>query len=337
MRSYLITGNKGFIAANYLESFINRNDHFVGLDYMSNASNPSNSMFEGTHNNYKFIKGNINNTELLNYIFDEYQINTVINFAAESFVDYSIDNPTYFAENNAIGTNKLVDVAAKQWKNKTNKLFIQISTDEVYLQRGLESTYESKETDLTAPRNPYAASKLSSENIVQSYIHTYNFPAIITRSCNNFGPKQCKEKFIPTIIDCLINDRPIPIYGDGLNVRDWIYVKDNCDAINYIIRYGKIGEIYNIGADNLIDNITIVNTIIDIYKLLTGNDKSNLISFVKDRPGHDRKYCISSDKLKDLGWQSPQKDTFYGYLKDTVEWYIKKGKQYTYGVNYAKC
>lgn len=332
MRNYLITGNQGFIGSNYIETIIgDKNNYIVGLDYLSNAANKKNCPYE-SYNNYKFIYGNINDVGLVRYILEEFKIDTVINFAAESHVDNSIDNPVYFTENNVTGTHLLVNTVHQYWKNcKTNNnLFIQISTDEVYGQRNLSSDYESIETDQIITRSPYSASKAASENIVQSYIYTYNFPAIITRSCNNFGPKQFIEKLIPKTIDCLICDRNIPIYGDGLNVRDWIYVKDNCNAINHIIKYGKLGEIYNIGANNLINNITLVNFIISTYENITGINKAYLKKFVSDRLGHDRKYNISTNKLKQLQpkWQMPDNNLFMQNLKTTVQWYIDNIKEY---------
>ena len=261
--------------------------------------------------NYVFIKGDITNEEIVKYIFEEYEITQVINFAAESHVDRSILGSEVFFRTNVLGTSILLENA----KNFKIEKFIQISTDEVYGSLGAEGLFE--EITPLHPNSPYAASKASADMIAQAFHHTYNVPVIITRCSNNYGPFQFPEKLIPLMIINAMNNRKLPIYGDGLNIRDWIYVLDHNKAVELVLEKGSPGEVYNIGASTEMKNIEIVKLI------LKHLDKSeNLIEFVKDRPGHDRRYAINTKKIKnELGWEPSFE--FSKALKETINWYTK--------------
>jgi dTDP-glucose 4,6-dehydratase len=280
---------------------------------------------------YTFIKGNICNRELVEFIFNEYDIRGVIHFAAESHVDNSIKNPSVFIETNVNGTFTLLDVAYKYWLNKPFEYkesyrgcrFHHISTDEVY--GTLNETDLFTEETPYAPNSPYSASKASSDMIVRSYTETYGLNIVITNCSNNYGPKQHNEKLIPTIIRKALAKEPIPIYGDGKNIRDWLYVLDHCKGIDLVYHTGKSGEVYNIGGRNERTNLQIVDTICSILDKKVPSKKSykELITFVEDRAGHDRRYAIDANKLEnELGWLADE-DFESGILK-TVEWYLSK-------------
>ncbi len=323
MFTILVTGGAGFIGSNFIE-FILQNvpDVFIiNLDNLTYAGNLKNLDFTDEYKNYKFFKGNINNEELVIYILEKYSPNTIINFAAESHVDRSIENPDTFIKTNINGTANLLNCAKNIW-DKTgygDKLFLQISTDEVYGTLTLENLeLKFKETSLINPHSPYAASKASADLLVQSYFDTYKFPTLITRCSNNFGPKQFPEKLIPVVITRAFNNLSIPVYGDGLNVRDWIYVEEHCRAIYNVCMSGKRGEVFNIGANNEISNIELVKNILDIM-----DKPHSLIEFVKDRPGHDRRYSVDTTKIeKELGFIA--KNDFLEKLERTVKWYLNK-------------
>lgn len=319
MDTILITGSCGFIASNYIETIIDCNK-VIGLDCLTYAASLDNCKKYETHKNYTFVKGSINNQELVDFLFKKYSINKVIHFAAESHVDHSINSSKIFFETNVVGTQTLLDVAKNHWEknNYKNNLFINISTDEVYGSLPLSSTYEWTEDELLKPNSPYAASKVGQEMVGMSYYKTFGVPVITTRSSNNFGPHQDGTKLIPKVIDCLRNKNKIPIYSKGENVRDWLYVFDNCDAINVIVSKGKVGQVYNIGGNCLMDNITLVKTIIRAYQSVTSYNGTNLITFVEDRKAHDQKYCISTEKLQKLGWKPPSKNAFYEKLMKTL-------------------
>jgi dTDP-glucose 4,6-dehydratase len=316
MKSILITGGAGFIGSNFINYLLNKINAYqiINLDKLTYAGNIQNLSGIEDYPNYIFIKGDIVNEELVRNIFERYEINYVINFAAESHVDRSILSSEIFYRTNVIGTNVLLESTKKYGVEK----FIQISTDEVYGSLGHEGKFS--ETNQLRPNSPYAASKAAADLMVLAYHHTFKVPVIITRCSNNYGPYQFPEKLIPLMIINSINNKKLPVYGDGLNVRDWVYVLDHCKAIELVLENGNIGEIYNIGANCEKKNIDIVKLI------LKELDKpEELIEFVKDRPGHDRRYAINSAKIKmDLGWEPHY--SFEEAIYDTVKWYINNEK-----------
>jgi len=326
----LITGGAGFIGSNFIHYMIKKYPEYeiINLDKLTYAGNLEN--LEGINDkpNYHFVKGDIANRELIEHIFEEYNPDYVVNFAAESHVDRSIEGPEVFVRTNVYGTHVLLDVAKEYWekKGKSDMRFIQISTDEVYGSLPLESKEKFTEESPLKPNSPYSATKAGADLICRSYFITYNFPVIITRSSNNFGPRQYPEKLIPLTIKRALEGKPIPVYGDGQNVRDWLYVEDNCQAIDLVLHKGKIGEVYNIGGGNEWKNIELVNLICDIIAEIRGEDAEKykrLITFVKDRPGHDRRYALSIEKIKsELDWKP--ESNFLGALKFTVRWYMER-------------
>ena len=310
----LVTGGAGFIGSNFVEYLSKKyNYKLIILDKLTYAGNLDN--LKGL-NYYKFIKGDICDFDLVFEICENENIDIIINFAAETHVDNSIQNPNNFIQTNINGTFNLLEVA----KNLNIKL-LHISTDEVY---GSLKKEIADENYPYRPNSPYSASKASSDLLVRSYIKTYGIKAIVTNCSNNFGPKQHEEKLIPTIIKNALNKNPIPIYGNGKNIRDWIYVYDHCTALDIILHKSKWQEKYNIGADNLKTNIEIANKICDILNKIRpiDIDYKNLITFVKDRPGHDFRYAVNSRKLKKLGWK--MENNFEKELKETVIWYLKR-------------
>jgi dTDP-glucose 4,6-dehydratase len=337
-KTILITGGAGFIGSNFIPYFLEKYQNYkiINLDKLTYAGNLENLKEVEDNSRYKFIKGDICNKELVEFIFKEYNIKGVIHFAAESHVDNSIKNPNLFIETNVNGTYTLLDVAKKYWMEKPfiykkdyeDCRFHHISTDEVYGTLLENSNELFIEKTPYAPNSPYSASKASSDMIVRSYNHTYGLNTVITNSSNNYGPKQHNEKLIPTIIKNAINLKPIPIYGDGKNIRDWIYVLDHCKAIDIVFHKGKKGETYNIGGRNEKTNIYIANKICKILDELypiTKNVKSykDLISFVEDRAGHDRRYAINSNKIEnELGWKV--EENFESGILKTVKWYLRK-------------
>ena len=331
-KSILVTGGAGFIGSNFVPYFLEKyqNYHIVNLDLLTYAGNLENLKEVENNPRYIFIKGNICNRELVEYIFEKYDIQGVIHFAAESHVDNSITNPGIFIETNVNGTFTLLDVAKKYWmekpfsykKNYSNCRFHHISTDEVYGTLNEKDLF-TEETPY-APNSPYSASKASSDMIVRSYQETYGLNTVITNCSNNYGPKQHTEKLIPTIIRKALNSEPIPIYGDGKNIRDWLYILDHCKAIDLVYHNGKRGNIYNVGGRNERTNLQIVDTICTILDQKVPQSKSykELISFVEDRAGHDRRYAIDATKLENkLGWKA--NENFESGILKTVEWYLK--------------
>jgi dTDP-glucose 4,6-dehydratase len=310
----LITGGYGFIGSNYIRNILRNSENRVtNIDKMGTGSNPSNLNDLSPNSSYKFIKGNIRDTKLLTPIIKVADI--VVNFAAETHVDRSINDPEYFIENNILGTTSILETIRKH--NEDAKL-IQVSTDEVY---GSRETGSATEDTKISTSNPYSASKASADLLCEAYHRTYGLKTIITRSTNNFGPYQYQEKLIPKTIINALEDRNIPVYGSGNQVRDWIYVKDNCRAIEIIMEKGVPGEIYNISSFNEIENISIVEKILE----LVGKPKS-LIEYTKDRPGHDFRYSLDSNKIRKLGW-TPE-TSFENALKKTVNWYIENQEQW---------
>jgi dTDP-glucose 4,6-dehydratase len=334
MKSIIVTGGAGFIGSNFLPYFIEKYpDYFViNLDLLTYAGNLDNLKEISTHQRYKFIKADICNRELVEYIFTTYNVQGVIHFAAESHVDNSITGPEAFIKTNVSGTFTLLDVARKYWMNAPFEYkldyahcrFHHISTDEVYGTLGETGLFT--ENTPYAPNSPYSASKASSDMIVRSYHHTYGMNVVTTNCSNNYGPKQHNEKLIPTIIRKALTKQPIPIYGDGKNVRDWLYVLDHCKGIDLVYHRGISGETYNIGGRNEKNNLYIVDTIcsiLDKKKPLPNASYKNLITFVKDRAGHDRRYAIDATKIEtQLGWRAEEK--FETGILKTIDWYLPK-------------
>lgn len=332
MKKILVTGGSGFIGSNFI-NYLFSLDEFSGtiinadkLTYAGNPENLSAVSEEHLNKRYFFEKVDIVNQIELEKIFVEYHPDIVVHFAAESHVDRSILGPKEFIETNIIGTFNLLECARKVWIDFKGKLFHHISTDEVYGSLADEGLfYENTPYD---PRSPYSASKASSDHLVSSYYHTYGLPVTISNCSNNYGPLQFPEKLIPVMINNMLENKPLPIYGKGLNVRDWLYVEDHCRAIWKIINKGQRGETYNIGGENEIKNIDIVNTLCERMAYIKGKDKDyykRLITYVKDRPGHDWRYAINMDKIKsELDFKLS--DTFEEGITKTIEWYLDNPK-----------
>lgn len=304
----LVTGGAGFIGSNFIRYILGKYPEYniLNLDKLTYAGNPDNLKDIAENPRYNFVKGDICDNGLVAKAIKE-DIDVVLNFAAESHVDRSILSPDEFVLTNVLGVNSLLKVA----QEKGVKRFVQISTDEVY---GSIKEGSFKETDLLTPSSPYSASKAGGDLVAYSYWVTYKFPVIITRSSNNFGPYQYPEKVIPLFITNALEGKRLPLYGDGLNVRDWLFVLDNCEAIDLILHKGVDGEIYNIGADNELTNSELTKRILDIL-----GKPEDLIEYVEDRLGHDRRYSIDSSKIRKLGWK-PRHD-FEKALEETVRWY----------------
>jgi len=307
----LITGGAGFIGSNFVRYMLDKYSDYkiVNLDALTYCGNLENLTEIEDNPNYTFIKGDISNKELINEIMVD--IDYIVNFAAESHVDRSIEDPEIFIKSNILGTQVLLDAAKKYGIKK----FLQISTDEVY--GSLNKTGYFTEDTCLAPNSPYSASKAGADLMVRAYNETFNLPMNITRCSNNYGPYQFPEKLIPLMISNALEDEPLPVYGDGLNVRDWLHVYDHCTAIDLVLHKGKSGEIYNIGGNNEKKNIEIVKLILENL----GKSES-FIKYVKDRPGHDRRYAIDSTKIqKELGWKP--KYTFETGISETIKWYLE--------------
>lgn len=313
MKKILVTGGAGFIGSNFINYFLaNRNDFLiVNLDKLTYAGNLENLKEIENHKNYSFIKGDITNNELVDYIFKKFSFNYVINFAAESHVDRSILGSEVFFRSNVIGTNVLLEASRRYGIEK----FVQISTDEVYGSLGPTGLFT--ETTPLSPNSPYSSSKAAADMMALSFYHTFGLPVVITRCSNNYGPFQFPEKLIPLMIINSLNGKKLPVYGDGLNVRDWVYVIDHNRAVEIVLENGRAGEVYNIGASREMKNIDIVKLILS--KL---TKPESMIEYVKDRPGHDRRYAIDSSKIQnELGWK-PEFD-FESAINNTIEWYLK--------------
>jgi len=338
--SVLITGGAGFIGANFIHYMfkVHPDYEIINLDKLTYAGNLENLKEVSNKPNYHFVKGDIINRGSVEYVFETFKPDFVVNFAAESHVDRSIENPKIFLETNVIGTQVLLDVAKKHWlangKWKEGVKFIQISTDEVYGSLGPTGLF-TEETPLN-PHSPYSASKASADFIVRAYFDTFGMPINITRCSNNYGSYQFPEKLIPLMINNALHHKKLPVYGDGKQIRDWLYVEDHCRAIDLVMEKGKVGEGYNIGGRNERTNLQIVNricSILDKVYPISKNSTFNiqnsklksykeLISFVSDRPGHDRRYAIDPAKIhKELGWQPLV--NFDEGIRKTIEWYLK--------------
>ncbi len=333
MKTILVTGGAGFIGSNFVCHFLegNPDTRIINLDKLTYAGSLDNLIELQDDERHVFIQGDICDKDLLNTIFTDYKVEGVIHFAAESHVDNSIDNPDAFIKTNITGTYTLLEVAKKFWMSapfqyvsgKEDSRFHHISTDEVYGSLGAEGFFS--EATSYAPNSPYSASKAASDFLVRSYFHTYGLNVITTNCTNNYGPKQHDEKLIPTVIRKALAGEKIPIYGNGKNVRDWLFVKDHCKALENVYKQGKLGDTYIIGGNNELNNIHLATEICHILDGLAPAENSykNQIGFVNDRPGHDFRYAVSIDKINsELGWK-PSED-FSRCLQETVQWYLKK-------------
>ena len=328
----LITGGCGFIGSNFVRHVLQHypDCRIINLDKLTYAGNPANLADIEKNPRYRFVKGDIGDAVLVRRIFANEQIGTVIHFAAESHVDRSITGPAEFVQTNILGTFNLLEAAREAWLKDTtgvsfkNCRFLHVSTDEVYGSLGETGAFQ--ETTPYDPRSPYSASKASADHLVSVYFHTYGLPTLITNCSNNYGPYQFPEKLIPLIVNNALHGKSLPVYGDGKNVRDWLYVVDHCEAILNVLQKGKVGETYNIGGNSEKQNIEIVHTICDILDEKVGRlpdekNRRSLITYVKDRAGHDRRYAIDATKIRtELGWE-PKVNFKDGMLK-TVQWYL---------------
>jgi dTDP-glucose 4,6-dehydratase len=354
MKNYLVTGGAGFIGANFVKYLLKKHKdiQIIVLDDLTYAGNLGTIKDDLKDPRLVFVKGNIRDQKIVNDIFEKYPVNFVVNFAAESHVDRSIEDPQVFLETNILGTQNLLDVAKKQWSTgkddkgyptyKEGVKYLQVSTDEVYGSLGAEGYF--METTPLDPRSPYSASKTGADLIVKAYSETYKMPINITRCSNNYGPYHFPEKLIPLIINNILEGKQLPVYGDGSNVRDWLYVEDHCKAIDTVLLNGKIGEVYNVGGHNEKTNIDIVKlTIATIRRLLEENPEyrkalhhnvetshgaslqwinDDLITYVKDRLGHDQRYAIDPNKITtELGWYPETK--FEDGIVKTIRWYLE--------------
>ncbi len=324
-KAILVTGGAGFIGSHVVRKFVQKYPDYkiINLDKLTYAGNLENLKDVEDAPNYEFVKGDIYDAEFLDQLFGKYSIDGIIHLAAESHVDRSITDPNEFIKTNIIGTVNLLNVAKKFWENDfEGKLFYHVSTDEVYGSLG-DKGYFTEDTSYD-PRSPYSASKASSDHLVRAYYNTYNLPIVITNCSNNYGPNQFPEKLIPLFINNIRNKKELPVYGKGENIRDWLYVVDHANAIDLVYHKGKIGETYNIGGDNEWKNIDLIRKLCELMdqKLnRTPGESAELITFVKDRAGHDMRYAIDSSKIKnELGWK--QEVNFEEGLSRTIDWYM---------------
>lgn len=325
MKNILITGGAGFIGSHVVRLFVNRykDYHVVNLDKLTYAGNLNNLKDVEKAPNYTFIKGDIVDAPFIHQLFSEWKFDGVIHLAAESHVDRSITNPMDFIMTNIVGTVNLLNAALTHWKSDCeNKRFYHISTDEVYGSLGNDGKF-TEETSYD-PRSPYSASKASSDHLVRAYFHTFGLPVVVSNCSNNYGPFQFPEKLIPLFIHNIRNMKPLPVYGKGENIRDWLFVEDHAKAIDLIFHKGKTGETYNIGGNNEWKNIDLIRKLCDIMDTRLNRkpgDSAELITFVKDRAGHDLRYAIDASKIKaELGWEPTVK--FTEGFEETVDWYL---------------
>ena len=328
MKKCLVTGGCGFIGSNYIRTALDREEnlHVVNLDKLTYAGNIQN--LDGiSSNNLTIVKGDICDVDLVNFLFEKHHFDTVVHFAAESHVDRSIEGPAEFIQTNVVGTLNLLE-QSRIFINKTNNdnfRFLHVSTDEVYGSLGDSGSFTEKTP--YAPNSPYAASKAASDHLIRSYFKTFGFPTLTTNCSNNYGPHQFPEKLIPLMIQKALTGKPLPVYGDGLHVRDWLYVEDHCIALEQILENGQLGEVYNIGGNNEKTNLEVVLTICEILDKLMPNERydlksyKDLIEFVKDRPGHDKRYAIDASKIsKELNY-NPE-ESFESGLTKTIKWFL---------------
>lgn len=324
MKKILITGGAGFIGSHVIRLFVNKYPDYaiVNLDALTYAGNLENLGDIENAPNYSFVKGDITDETFINQLFADQSFDAVIHLAAESHVDRSILDPLSFVKTNVIGTAVLLNAAKKSWDNMENKLFYHVSTDEVYGSLG-ETGFFTEETSYD-PRSPYSASKASSDHLVSAYFHTYGLPMIISNCSNNYGSHQFPEKLLPLMINNIVHSKPLPVYGKGENVRDWLWVNDHARAIDVIFHQGKLGETYNIGGFNEWKNIDIVHLLCSIMDKKLGRadgESAKLITYVKDRVGHDMRYAIDATKLnKELGWEPSLQ--FEEGMDKTIDWYL---------------
>ena len=326
MKTYLVTGGAGFIGSNFIIYMLNKykNIKIINLDKLTYAGNLENLKSIEEDARYTFVQGDICDKELVSSLFETNNINYVVHFAAESHVDRSIKEPEIFAKTNVLGTVNMLNCAKNAWETedgfKEHVKFLHVSTDEVYGSLGTEGFF--KETTPLDPRSPYSSSKAGSDLMVKAYYDTYKMPVNITRCSNNYGPFQFPEKLIPLLINNCLQHKELPVYGDGMNIRDWLFVQDHAKAIDMVINGGRIGEVYNVGGHNERTNIQIVKTVISYINENVDKDVTeNLIKYVEDRKGHDRRYAIAPDKIKEeLGWYP--ETTFEVGIKKTIKWYL---------------
>lgn len=328
MKTYLVTGGAGFIGSNFVLYMLKKYDDIkiINIDKLTYAGNLENLKSVENNNNYEFVQADICDKEAIEKIFAENEIDYVVNFAAESHVDRSISDPEIFVKTNVLGTVNLLNIAKNSWQigndeYKTGVKFLQVSTDEVYGSLG-ETGFFTEATPLD-PHSPYSSSKASADLFVKAYADTYKFPVNITRCSNNYGPFQFPEKLIPLMINNTLSHKDLPIYGDGMQIRDWLYVEDHCKAIDMVITDGKLGEVYNVGGHNERPNVVIVKTIVDYIKENVDSAVGeHMMKHVEDRKGHDRRYGIDPEKIKrDLGW-FPETSFEVG-IKKTINWYLE--------------
>lgn len=328
-RSIVITGGAGFIGSNFVHHWCENypEDRVIVLDALTYAGNLNNLGTLKDRKNFRFLQGDICDRALVDQLFASENIDTVAHFAAESHVDRSILGPGAFVQTNVVGTFTLLESFRQHWLSNhqpDNYRFLHVSTDEVYGSLGVDDPAFT-ETTPYAPNSPYSASKAGSDHLARAYFHTYGMPTIITNCSNNYGSYHFPEKLIPLMCINILLGKPLPVYGDGQNVRDWLYVRDHCQALDTVIHKGKAGETYNIGGNNEVKNIDLVRMLCDLMDELAPDlpvkPAQNLITFVKDRPGHDRRYAIDASKIRtELGWQ-PQ-ETVEGGLRKTIQWYL---------------
>jgi dTDP-glucose 4,6-dehydratase len=331
VKTYLVTGGAGFIGSNFIHYMLRRNQdiHILNVDALTYAGNLENLSEYDQDSRYTFAHVDIRDKEALTQLFETYHPDYVVNFAAESHVDRSIEDPGAFADTNVMGTVALLSVAESFWNDGKGSYgdhrYLQVSTDEVYGSLPLDDPEAFfRETTPLNPHSPYSASKASADMFVKAWHDTYGFPAVITRCSNNYGPYQFPEKLIPLMIENCLEHKALPVYGDGLNVRDWLYVDDHCKAIAMVLEGGKLGEVYNVGGHNERNNLYIVKRIISEVARITGDTQitEDLISYVTDRKGHDRRYGIAPDKIKEeLGWYP--ETPFEEGIVTTINWYLE--------------
>ena len=331
MKTYLVTGGAGFIGSNFIHYMLRRNQdiHILNVDALTYAGNLENLSEYDQDSRYTFAHVDIRDKEALTQLFETYHPDYVVNFAAESHVDRSIEDPGAFADTNVMGTVALLSVAESFWNDGQGSYgdhrYLQVSTDEVYGSLPLDDPEAFfRETTPLSPHSPYSASKASADMFVKAWHDTYGFPAVITRCSNNYGPYQFPEKLIPLMLENCLEHKALPVYGDGLNVRDWLYVDDHCKAIAMVLEGGRLGEVYNVGGHNERNNLYIVKRIISEVARITGDTQitEDLISYVTDRKGHDRRYGIAPDKIKEeLGWYP--ETPFEEGIVTTINWYLE--------------
>lgn len=328
MKKILITGGAGFIGCHVVKLFVKKYPDYqiYNLDALTYAGNLENLKDVENADNYQFIKGDITDEQFINDLFSEHGFDSVIHLAAESHVDRSILDPLSFVKTNVLGTAVLLNAAKRSWTDKEDKLFYHVSTDEVYGSLG-ETGFFTEETPYD-PRSPYSASKASSDHFVSAYYHTYDLPVVISNCSNNYGSHHFPEKLLPLMINNILHSKPLPVYGKGDNVRDWLWVEDHARAIDVIFHKGKLGETYNIGGFNEWKNLDIVHLLCEIMDDKLGREKgesAKLITFVKDRAGHDKRYAIDATKLnKELGWEPSLQ--FKEGLEKTIDWYLSNSE-----------